>query len=174
MNRMFKVLLTALIVGCLFGCPAYAGTDTYYDGEWRITSDGDLIPVTNNASAIGNTSYYPKNITLQAKTKSWWGKVGNLTSSSTITVEFNNYSVYTVTPTETTTFVTDGDSDIPGTWGALVISSSGSASRYMTFGTGFKSTGTMATGTWDNKTFTIQFVSDGVNWNEVSRTGAMD
>lgn len=173
MNRMFKVLLTALIVGCLFGCPAYAGTDTYYDGEWRITSDGDLIPVTNNASAIGNSSYYPVNITLDSKAKSFWGKVSNLTTSSTMPINFANASVFKITPTMPGTFTTTGTGGIPGTIGTLVITSSGTQHFNLVFGTGFKSSGTIGTGVFDDKVTTVQFVSDGVNWNEVARATGM-
>jgi hypothetical protein len=43
----------------------------------------------------------------------------------------------------------------------------------MTFGTGFKSKGTLATGTVTAKTFAIEFISDGTNLIETGRTVAM-
>ena len=56
---------------------------------------------------------------------------------------------------------------------SLVITTSGASSFVLTFGTAFKTTGTLATGTVTAKVFTINFVYDGTNFNEVSRTTAM-
>jgi hypothetical protein len=55
----------------------------------------------------------------------------------------------------------------------IIIVSSGITSRTVTFGNGFKTTGTLATGTSDGKFFVISFVSDGNFMIETSRTGAM-
>lgn len=175
MSKMFKVLLIALIAiaGCSFGYLAYAGTDVYNDGEWKITSDGDLIPITNNDSAIGSTSYYPKNLTLDAKTRAWWGKVAALTSSSTVAADFATATVFTMTPAISGTFTTSGTGGIPGTIGTFIISSSGTDNENLVFGTGFKSSRSVGTGTTPDKVTTIQFISDGVNWNEVARTERM-
>jgi hypothetical protein len=55
----------------------------------------------------------------------------------------------------------------------FIITTSGTTSYTLTFGTNFKSTGTLATGTTTAKVFVITFVYDGTNLNEVSRTAAM-
>ena len=55
----------------------------------------------------------------------------------------------------------------------LVVTTSGTSSWTLTFGTHFKSTGTLATGTVSGKVFTIMFIGDGTNFNEISRTTAM-
>lgn len=55
----------------------------------------------------------------------------------------------------------------------LYITTSGVTSRNLTFGTNFKSTGVLATGTTTAKQFLMKFRSDGVNWLEQSRTAAM-
>lgn len=55
----------------------------------------------------------------------------------------------------------------------IIITTSGTTSYTITFGTNFKSQGTLATGTVSGKVFTLKFVSDGVNYNEISRTTAM-
>ena len=55
----------------------------------------------------------------------------------------------------------------------IIIVTSGITSRTVTFGTGFKTTGTLATGTVINKTFVISFVSNGSFMIETSRTVAM-
>jgi hypothetical protein len=55
----------------------------------------------------------------------------------------------------------------------LIITTSGATSYNITFNTNFKSQGVLATGTSDAMVFTIEFVGDGTNLNETSRTTAM-
>jgi hypothetical protein len=55
----------------------------------------------------------------------------------------------------------------------VVVITSGATSRTVTFGTGFKSTGTLATGTNADRRFVFEFISDGTNMLEVSRTAAI-
>jgi hypothetical protein len=55
----------------------------------------------------------------------------------------------------------------------IIIVTSGTTSRTVTFGTGFKTTGTLATGTVSGKYFVISFVSNGNFMIETSRTVAM-
>lgn len=76
-----------------------------------------------------------------------------------------------VTPTATATYTTT----VPpaGTRCTLLILTSGTSSFTITFGTGFKPTGTLATGTTAARVFVVVFVSDGTNLYEVSRTVAM-
>jgi len=56
---------------------------------------------------------------------------------------------------------------------ATATFTSGTTSYTMTFGTGFKTTGTLATGTVTAKTFVLNFISDGTSLIETSRTTAM-
>lgn len=60
-----------------------------------------------------------------------------------------------------------------GSWRAVMILTSGTQSRTVTFGTGFKPTATLATGTTASRIFVVSFVSDGTNLYEASRTVAM-
>ena len=55
----------------------------------------------------------------------------------------------------------------------IVVTTSGTSTVNVTFGTGFTSTGVLATGTVDAKTFVLHFVSNGTKYVEVSRTTAM-
>lgn len=55
----------------------------------------------------------------------------------------------------------------------FVITTSGTSSYVITFGTNFKSTGTLTTGTVSAKKFTVSFIWDGTNWCEDGRTTAM-
>jgi hypothetical protein len=76
-----------------------------------------------------------------------------------------------ITPTGNCTFNATG-----GTLGqrcAFVITTSGTTSYTLTWGTDFKTAGTLATGTADAKKFVVEFIYDGTTWNEVSRTVAM-
>ena len=76
-----------------------------------------------------------------------------------------------VTPTATGSFTTT----VPaaGVVCHLIILTSGTTSYTMTFGTGFKSQGTLATGTNTARYFVVQFISDGTILIETSRTTAM-
>jgi hypothetical protein len=70
-------------------------------------------------------------------------------------------SVVKVTPTATATYTTT----VPpaGVKCTIIILTSGATSFTITFGTGFKSVGTLATGTTTARVFTLNFVSDGTN-----------
>lgn len=94
-----------------------------------------------------------------------------LTSAATIALDPTLANVFTLVPAHDATI----NVTVPTTGQRLflVLTTSGSSSKTLTFGTGFKSTGTLATGTVTAKVFTISFVSDGVNFNEIARTTAM-
>lgn len=79
--------------------------------------------------------------------------------------------IFTCTPTASETLT--ASSAPVGAVIYLVVTTSGTSSYTLTFGTNFKSTGTLATGTSSGKVFTVMFVGDGTNMNEVSRTTAM-
>jgi hypothetical protein len=76
-----------------------------------------------------------------------------------------------VTPTATATFTTTVAP--AGSRASVIILTSGTTSYTITFGTGFKTTGTLATGTTTARTFVIEFISDGTSMIEASRTVAM-
>lgn len=60
-----------------------------------------------------------------------------------------------------------------GTRFSIIVRTSWTSSYTLTFNTGFKSTWTLATGTVDAKYFTVNFISDGIQAIETSRTTAM-
>lgn len=82
-------------------------------------------------------------------------------------------NLYTLTPAENETIAGVTTGAIPGKRYGLKVLTSGTTSYTLTFGANFKSTGTLATGTTDAKTFMVEFVFDGTNFVEVSRTTAM-
>lgn len=55
----------------------------------------------------------------------------------------------------------------------LIINTTTAFATTITFGTGFRTTGTLNTGTVASKTFVVQFVGDGTSLIEVSRTTAI-
>lgn len=76
-----------------------------------------------------------------------------------------------ITPTANVTLTTT----VPaaGSLRHIKVLTSGATSRTITFGTGFKPTTTLATGTTTGRVFIVEFISDGTNLYEASRTIAM-
>jgi hypothetical protein len=76
-----------------------------------------------------------------------------------------------VTPTATATYTTT----VPaaGTQCTLLVLTAGASSFTLTFGTGFKPTATLATGTTAARVFAVSWLSDGTNLYETARTVAM-
>lgn len=76
-----------------------------------------------------------------------------------------------VTPTGNATLTTT----VPpaGSERLLLILTSGASSFTLTFGSGFKPTATLATGTTTARVFALSWVSDGTNLYETARTVAM-
>ena len=95
-----------------------------------------------------------------------------LPTSGTNTVDFSLGQVYTITPTGNVTLNATTVAPI-GSIVYIVVTTSGTTSYSITFGTNMKDQGNLATGTVDAKVFTVTFVSDGTNLNEVARTAAM-
>lgn len=91
------------------------------------------------------------------------------TSPSTLTQTAGD--IFTVTPNATLTI--NATDLVANKRCTIIFLTSGTTSYTVTFGTNFKSTGTLATGTTSARYFVVQFVSDGTNLYEVSRTTAM-
>lgn len=90
------------------------------------------------------------------------------TGATAMALATNN--VAKVTPNATATYT----STVPaaGTRASIIILTSGVTSYTITFGTGFRTTGTLATGTVTARLFVIDFISDGTNLLETGRTAA--
>lgn len=94
-----------------------------------------------------------------------------LASAATITFSPTT-TVTTHTPTQNET-INFGTVTTAGTEIWFEVVTSGAVSYTITFGTNTKNQGTLATGTTAGKVFIINFISDGTNWVEVTRTTAM-
>lgn len=92
-------------------------------------------------------------------------------TAGTTAMGFGVANVVRVTPNATATYTTT----VPSAGAIVVLSilTSGTTSYTITFGTGFKSTGTLATGTVSARYFNLTFVSDGTNLIETARTVAI-
>lgn len=104
-----------------------------------------------------------------------WGRIPTaqttLTSLPTISLDFSLGTVFSLSPTQDCTI--NALNGTPGQHASILITTSGTTSYSVIFGTAFKSTGTLTTGTVFGKVFAVSFVYDGTNWTETSRTIAM-
>lgn len=88
-----------------------------------------------------------------------------------MTVDMTTSGVKTITPTGACTFNASGGA--AGNRVTFAITTSGTSSFTLTFGTNFHKTGTLATGTTSARFFSVTFVCiDGTIWQEESRTAA--
>lgn len=100
-----------------------------------------------------------------------WG-LGTALPATTGTMTATMDSTYkSITPSGACTFNATGG--VAGQTCSFVITTSGVSSFVLTWGTAFKTVGTLATGTTSGKVFTVSFIYDGSNWSECSRSTAM-
>lgn len=92
------------------------------------------------------------------------------TSATTGTMTVNmTSSVVTITPTGACTFNASGG--VAGQILTFSITTSGVSAFVLTFGTNFRKTGTLSTGTTSARFFTVTFIClDGTTWSEIART----
>jgi len=105
-----------------------------------------------------------------------WGsrppKVHSPVEAATMSIDPTIAPMFRWTPTqaETVNALTAGK---PGQRITIIIDTVGGSSFVVTFGTNFRTTATLATGTTTLRRFIIDFISDGTVWSEISRTAAM-
>lgn len=92
-------------------------------------------------------------------------------TTGTMTTTLTNLRVITITPTGACLFNALGGFD--GQDVTFAITTSGVSSFVLTFGTNFKSSGTVTTGVTSGKIFTVTFRHSGSNWVEISRSGPL-
>ncbi len=94
-------------------------------------------------------------------------------STSSTMVVTPGIGIVTITPTGSARFDTTSVGNI-GQFCTFIITTSGTSSYTMTFGTNFIANGTLETGTESGKRFTVTFrCTNGTTWIEIGRTGAM-
>lgn len=94
------------------------------------------------------------------------------TSATTGTMTVNmTTEMITITPTNACTFNASGG--VAGQRVTFIVTTSGVSSFTLTWGTNYRTVGTLATGTTTAKKFCVSFVYDGSLWLETGRTAAM-
>lgn len=95
----------------------------------------------------------------------------NVAMSSYTNMELDAFNVVQSSPNSSRTLTTD----VPraGSRRTLIVLTSGTSSYVLTFGTGFKTTGTLTTGTTSVRRFIVDFISDGTYLIETGRTVAI-
>lgn len=153
------------------------------DHEGRIvysTKTGDIV----HASRADGNAYTTTEVHTTPtanRTHTWPDATGKvtlegtlaLTPGTTVTATPGAATVLTLTPAQSETINLATTGLAAGHRFSVVVTTSGTSSYTLTFGTNFKTTGTLATGTVSAKTFTISFAFDGTNACELSRTTAM-
>lgn len=137
----------------------------------RISVLGTLLIGKTAAAGTDGVGSVEINTRLRLSTSQLWA-VGTALPATTGTMTATmDGTVKTITPTGACTFNASGG--VTGQTCSFVITTSGVSSFVLTWGTAFKTVGTLATGTTTAKVFTISFIYDGTNWNETARTTAM-
>lgn len=149
--------------------PSVAGgsgdvTKSYVDGSLALR-DSSLNNTWAVQSYVNSSTYYDSS--LNAKHPfSYYDAGSNATSLS-----FGSYTTIKNTVSSSITVTTSVPS--AGIGCHLLVYTSGSTSRTITFSTGFKATGTLSTGTTSGKMFVIHWISDGTYLWESGRTTAI-
>lgn len=135
-----------------------AGYVNFFTGGLSTTNERMRITSTGLVQVNGGP--------LQTTVKTALGTTGTVSLDPTLG------NLFTCTPSAAITAL--NAASVPtGQLIYIVFTTSGTSSFVVTFNTNFKTTGTLATGTVSGKVFTMAFISDGTNFNEVSRTVAM-
>lgn len=100
-----------------------------------------------------------------------WAPVHTNLANDTLAMAFGVNTSCRLTVTANRTLTTTVP--VAGSTRVLLILTTGAVSFTITFGTGFKTTATLATGTTAARVFAISFLSDGTNLYETGRTAAM-
>jgi hypothetical protein len=169
MVRKYSIALVALAV---LGFAAVSALPSrllaQVPGAQVLTSLNGSEYIANEA---GTVSTVMSTKTLANYTRVAAGTSTTLGTTGTVSLDPTKGNLFTVTPTANITL--NAASAPIGAVVYVVVTTSGTSSFSITPTTNFKSTGALATGTTSGKVFTITFVGDGTNMNEVARTAAM-
>lgn len=169
-------------------------TGHYYANPWTnrptepITNAGFIHHIQSPSAGYATQIYYPLYVTTDplkatyrrtaiAGTWSAWMPL-NLqgegvvlpATTGTMTATMDG-DIKKITPTGACTFNATGG--YKGQRCTFSILTSGTSSFVLTWGTNFKTTGTLSTGTVSGKYFSIDFIYDGTYWIETGRTTAI-
>lgn len=140
-----------------------------------ITADatGQAVTVSTAAQTVGAATVTIPDL---ANVNSTFSLCSTATLTAGATPAFTpkaNISTYLLTPAEDETIAATTTGAVAGKSYHIRVLTSGTSSYTLTFGSNFKSTGTLATGVTSAKTFVVSFLFDGTNFVETGRTVAM-
>jgi len=139
---------------------SYPLTATITGGSINSTPIGQAAPAAGSFTTLVAQSSLSTTISVLS------------TSASQSALTATAGGMFTITPVVS---VTINAASVPAgcTFILIQVLTSGSSSYTVTFGTNFKTTGTLATGTASGKYFNLLFVGNGTSFIEVSRTAAI-
>lgn len=122
--------------------------------------------LTGAVTSVGNATTYTGIVPFAQGGHA--GSAATTGTTGTMTVNMTT-AIVTITPTGACTFNASGG--VVGQMVTFIITTSGTTSFTLTWGTNFRKVGTLATGTVSARFFAVTFVSvNGTIWQEVSRT----
>lgn len=127
--------------------------------------------ISSKAAASGLASLDANSKLVQLRARADDGLGYAVLANDTLAQAYATNSVTKLTVTASRTLTTT----VPpaGCYATTIILTSGTTSFTITFGSGFKPTGTLATGTTTARVFVVNWISDGTNLYEAGRTAAM-
>lgn len=155
--------ITTTILLVLFWVTSFSQIQT--EKMWRKNNTDSIFKITILAGDTTWVFCYVNQITIALTgSAAAPGIVGSMTIPMTS-------SVITVTPAGNCTFNATGG--VTGQMVTFIITTSGTTSFTLTFGTNFRKVGTLATGTVAARFFAVTFrCINGTIWQEISRTAA--
>lgn len=133
-----------------------------------VARTADYIPIVDASVADASKN---KTIIFNELLIALRGPLTALGNTGTVSLDPALGNVFSTAPSGDMTI--NASSALLGARVSVVVTTINTTTRTLTFGTSFKSTGTLATGASSGKVFTVNFVGDGTNLNETSRTTAM-
>lgn len=150
--------------------PVSTATQTALNG--KLATNGTATTVTTNANmtgdvtSVGNATTYAGVVPFAKGGRA--GAAATSATTGTMTVAMDS-SVKTITPTGNCTFNASGG--VAGQITTFCITTAGVSSFTLTWGTNYRKTGTLATGTTAARFFAVTFLCvDGTVWQEIART----
>lgn len=128
-------------------------------------SAANQIAIAASGTLIG--AFSASGLTISGQVSGRYTNVGLNTAAQGLATNVVSQVIISADTTLTTTVPPAGSE------ACVIIQTSGTTTRTVTFGTGFASTGTLATGASNDRRFVVRFVSDGTRLLESSRTTAI-
>jgi len=141
--------------------PQFSDANTLENSNLKMTGSNVLTLAASGTS----TATVPWTGNVQV------GKIVALTPSAAVAWDCATGNIATLVPDQNCSITPSNM--VAGLDYTLIITTSGTSSRTLTFASPFKVTGTLATGATNAKVFVVTFISDGATLYEQGRTTAM-